>query len=718
MKKDKEHCPHCYAEEEKKIFQRDEKAEDSCCCNSYKEESGSCCSSEHKEDSLSCCSSKQAVYSCCSGVSDHGHEGGCCGSGHNHNSGKNEKIKNIIIIAVSFVTLITSLILSLTHVYHNYPILRYFDLGWVSVILCGTPIFISAFKNLRRGKITSSLLIATSITACVALEILSLTGVLKGGDHGHSNIFAAGEVAWLMALGELIESYTVGKARSGIEAIMKLAPVTAKLVTEDGYEEVAVSELNIGDKVAVLPNDMISVDGIIVKGSTSVDESIMTGESLPVDKTVGDMVYGGTFNKSYAIEVEVTKNSEDFAVSKLKKLVAEAEGKRAPISKIADKWAGYIVPMAITISILVFIISFFALSGRNVAVSVERAITVLVVFCPCSLALATPTAIAAALGTSTKQGVLIKSGEAVEKLSRINAVAFDKTGTLTEGRISVESVKAFGIEEDRLKALLYAAEKYSEHPIAKAITAYFEGVEQLKAESTKSLVGTGVEAVIDGKVIRVEKWNSSLGGEADEALKEGKTVIGVTEDEKLVGLLTLSDTVRDESKFAVKELNDMGVMTVMLTGDNETVAKTVGESLGINKIYGALMPDQKLEKIEELKKNRRKVVMVGDGVNDAPALALADASIAMGAFGADLAVETADVALMNNDIKKVPSLLKLARRTLKKIKLNIAIAMCINFAAVLLSLFGILNPVWGALIHNVSSVLVVTNSALLLKHNM
>ena len=624
-----------------------------------------------------------------------------------------------IILAVALAALIVSFIAPFSDTKYG----GYLDFGWIAVALCAPPIFIAGVKGILHGRLTSDLLISMSIVACITLECLVWSGKLAGDAHSHSNIFAAGEVAWLMRLGELLEQFTVNKARSGIKRLVNLTPATAKYRVDGRIIEKPLSEVKVGDEVTVLPNDLISVDGVIISGASAVNEAIMTGESVPVDKKEGDAVYGGTFNGEGALEVRVTRAADEMAVAKLRRLVEEAEGKKAPISKLADRWAGYIVPAALVLAVAIFFLSFFLLTDRNWSESVERAVTMLVVFCPCALALATPTAVAAGLGNASKRGILIKSGGALETLAAADTVAFDKTGTLTSGKLSVEKMTTYGVDEKYAMRIAGAVERYSEHPVAAAVYDRCFAPDLPEATETRSLVGAGVSAVIGGKrccAVRYDKssefCSDAIKADADarSMLAAGQTVVAIIEDGSLIALIALADAVKPGSYEACRALREMGIRTVMLTGDNGAVASGVARKLGIDEYRHSLMPEQKLEAIDDMKKAGRTICMVGDGVNDAPALALADTSVAMGALGSDAAVETAETALMNDAPEKIPLLIKLSRRVVSTVRINIIAAMTVNVIAVALSAFGLLDPITGALVHNLSSVLVVAHSALLL----
>lgn len=606
---------------------------------------------------------------------------------------------------------------------------QYLDFSWIAVIICGIPIVIGAIKALVygkgfKGKVTSKLLITVAMLACLVMQFLIFAKVLKGEGHGHTYVFAAGEVAWLMAIGDILEDFTVGKARSGIENLVNLSPKTAKVITPNGTIDTPIEKIKKGDIVLVPAFDMISVDGVITKGETSVDQAVITGESLPIDKAVGDEVFGGTFNKEGDIEIRVTKENTDMTVNKLKKLVEEAEGKKAPINKVADKAAGFIIPSAIALAIIVFFINFIFMDkasfmADNISECVERGITMLIVFCPCAIALATPTAIAAALGNATKNGVLIKSGGAIEALAKADCVAFDKTGTLTTGKLRIDE---FYDESDLpdLKSYVSALERSNSHPVAKALVAYC-GETSLEAQGVKSLVGVGMTGCVDGRQFTIGKWplngnaSDNLRRLAQKSLSQGKTVVALSKEDRICAIFALSDTIKEGAKDCMTALNKLGLTPLVLTGDNKAAAENALSGIvDADNIKSQLMPEDKLAVINQLRAEGKNVCMVGDGVNDAPALAASSCSVAMGALGSDAAIETADAALMHDNINAMPSLIKLSKKTVTKIKGNIAMSLVINIAAVILSIFGLLTPALGAFVHNFASILVVLNSVLLL----
>lgn len=577
------------------------------------------------------------------------------------------------------------------------------NLAWVCVIICGLPLLYLAIwriiYNKGISKISSALLISMAMIAALWI-----------GD-----LFAAGEVAFIMEIGALLEDMTTERAKKGLKNLISLVPETGRILRDGQEVIIPAAEIKKEDILRVLPGETIPVDGIILEGNTSVDQSVMTGESLPVDKTVGDTVYSGTINCFGAMDMKATKVGEDSSLQKLIHMVEEAEKNQAPTQRIADKWASWLVPIALLIAIAAYIIT-----GEIV-----RAVTVMVVFCPCALVLATPTAIMAAIGQATKQGVIIKSGEALEKMGKVDTIAFDKTGTLTYGQLQVSDViPVTNISEDQLLALAASAESRSEHPLGKAIAedARKKNLSLSEIKEFKMEAGKGISANINGNVYRIgnEKYLSEYGIKMEESTNsalslvrsEGKASVIVADKENVLGILALSDVVRSESADMIKRLNGMNTRTVLLTGDNREAASYLAGQLGISEIRADLLPEEKVNMINRLKESS-KVCMIGDGVNDAPALKTADVGVAMGAMGSDIAVDAADVALMNDDISKIPYLKWLGNTTIRTIKTAITLSMCINFIAIALSVLGILNPTTGALVHNAGSCFVVLLAALL-----
>lgn len=575
----------------------------------------------------------------------------------------------------------------------------YLDPAWIAVIVSGIPLMVLAVKRIikNRGisKISSALLISVAMIAAIVI-----------GD-----LFAAGEVAFIMAIGEILEDKTTERARKGLKKLIEIQPKQARRVTG---EPIAVEELKVGDLIRILPGEAIPADGEIVSGETSVDQSVITGESLPVDKAVGDSVFCGTVNRFGSIDVAVTSAPEDSSLQKLIRIVKEADEKQAPMQRVADKWASRLVPLAMVIAII----------AGTVTMDVEVAVTVLVVFCPCALVLATPTAIMAAIGQATKHGIIIKSGEALEKLGEVDTVAFDKTGTLTTGKLSISDVVVLldGIKKDALISIAASVESKSEHPLGRAIVEYAKDKNLHIAEISGFVMeaGKGVSAEISGKKVYcgnekyIEENGFEVNGKKISKLKdEGKAVVIVATCGQVVGAIALSDTVKSDAKATLKRLKQLEVKPVLMTGDNKRTAEYFASEVGIKKVYSELLPENKLERILELQLDGKTVCMVGDGVNDAPALKKADVGIAMGTMGSDVAVEAADVALMNDDISKLPYLKRLAVATVKTIRLSISLSLIINLIAIILSVAKVLNPTTGALIHNAGSCFVVLIAALL-----
>lgn len=611
----------------------------------------------------------------------------------------NDFLAGIPMTIVGGGFLVISLVLSLTG--NKLPI----DPAWVSVIICGIPLlYLSIWRIIHNhgiSKISSALLISIAMIAAIAI-----------GD-----LFAAGEVAFIMAIGAILEEKTTERAKKGLKKLISLTPQQGRRISNGTEEMIAAEDIKINDILRVLPGETIPVDGDIIEGTTSVDQSIMTGESLPVDKTVGDSVFCGTINRFGTIDIRASKLGEDSSLQKLIRMVEEAENKKAPMARIADKAASWLVPVALLIAIIAFIVT----------KDIVRAVTVLVVFCPCALVLATPTAIMAAIGQATKHGVIIKSGEALEQMGKVDTVAFDKTGTLTNGNLVVKDIYPFDndIDKSLLLRLTASAESYSEHPLAKAITAYAkeQNVELLEVEAFHMLPGKGISAVIRdkklfcGNTAYLKEQGIEIESVAEQILEqfrsEGKAVILVADTEKLLGAVTLSDTLRNTSANMIERLRKIGTHAVLLTGDHKQTAEYFAKQVGITDVHAGLLPEQKVSEIVALQEEGKTVCMIGDGVNDAPALKTADVSVAMGAMGSDIAVEAADIALMSDDIAKIPYLKRLSNACVKTIKFSISLSLFINFVAITLSLLGLLTPTTGALVHNCGSCLVVLIAALL-----
>lgn len=575
--------------------------------------------------------------------------------------------------------------------------------SWVTVIICGFPLVYLSIRRIvyNKGisKISSALLISMAMFAAIAI-----------GD-----IFAAGEVAFIMALGALLEEATTERAKKGLKKLISLAPVKGRKIQANKEIMVPVESIQSGDYLRILPGETIPVDGRIINGETTVDQSIMTGESIPVDKTIDDDVFGGTINCFGAIDIIATKVGEDSSIQKMIQLIKNAEQKQAPIQRIADIVASRLVPIALMIACIGYLVT------NNIIVGV----TVLVVFCPCALVLATPTAVMAAIGQATKHGVIIKSGEILETMGKVDTMAFDKTGTLTRGQLAVQSILAVDTDysETDILQLAASAEAKSEHPIGKAIVSHAieQDLEILDTTSFTMFVGKGIIAVIKGRELYcgnerfLEEHNIIVSESIQQAINvyrsEGKVSVIIADKEHIIGIITLSDTMRNDVINMISAISSLDMTTVLLTGDSEEAATYIGKKSGVSEIHAELLPGEKVSIIESLQGKHHKVCMVGDGINDAPAMKTADVSIAMGTIGSDIAIETADIALMSDDLSKIPYIKRLSDATIKTIKFSIALSMVINCIAIILSLLEVLTPTTGALVHNVGSCLVVLIAA-------
>ena len=579
-----------------------------------------------------------------------------------------------------------------------------FEFAWVTVFISGIPIFYKGIKMLfKNKKMTAALLISIAMTAAILTN----------------EIFAAGEVAFIMALGGILENLTIKKAKEGITKLLNLAPKTARRLLindiEVNEEIIPAKDVKKDDIIRVLAGEDIPCDGVIISGETSINQSIITGESIPVDKTVNDPVYSGTTNCFGVIDIKVQQSYENSSIQKLINLVKEAENKKAPTQRIVDKWASILIPSAVLFAIIVYLVT-----GE-----ISRAVTILVVFCPCSLVLATPTSIMAAIGQAAKKGVIVKTGEALEKIGLCDIFAFDKTGTLTKGKLTVVNIEAFnGSNPDEILYIAASSEKKSEHPIGKAIVQYAldKNFKLNELKDFKMFSGKGIYANLDNKRIIMgnEKFitdnnieiSSDIKKQVNSKRLEGKIALIVVVDKEPKGLIALSDTLKDTTIPALSKLNKTSD-TILLTGDNSLTADYFAKISGIKTVYSGLLPKEKALKIEELQKENKKVLMTGDGVNDAIALKVADVGVSMGTFGSDIAIESSDIIITGDDLSKISYLRNLSIECIKTIKTNITISMCINAISLTLSALAILNPVTGAIVHNISSILVVSNAALL-----
>ena len=610
---------------------------------------------------------------------------------------KSETQKTVTFIIISSICLFMSLIQSVDELLH-------FNLSWVAIILCGLPIIKEAATCLYEE---------FDIKADVLVSLALIASVIIG------EIFAAGEISVIMTIGALLEDLTVQKAQSGIENLVKLTPKQARIIRDNKEIMINADDIEIGDIVRVIAGETIPVDGVIIKGQGSIDESIMNGESLPVDKYVGDDVLSGTINQYSTFDIKATKTSQDSSLKRMIKLVKEADSKKAPIVSLTDRWATWIVVIALVSSIGTYLVTH----------QILRSVTILVVFCPCALVLATPTAIMAGIGNASKYGMLIKGGDVVERLSKIKNIAFDKTGTLTYGKLSVVEYKSFNpdYDDEAFLKILASVEAYSEHPLGKAITSYYKenNEELLDIQNFTVNPGKGITANLGEKSILVGNLklikdvdinlNKDIINISEEFTKKGCTVIYLSIHNKLIGYVALSDILREEAKEVISYIKSQKINPVMLTGDNKNSAQNIANIVGIDDIHPSLLPEDKMNIIKNLEDSKSPTCMIGDGVNDALALKYSSVGISMGAIGSDIAIEASDIALASDDIKNIPYLLYLSKKTMKTIKLNITFSLALNFLAIILAMTGILNPIVGALVHNLGSVFVILNSAKLLK---
>lgn len=579
-----------------------------------------------------------------------------------------------------------------------------FDWAWFTIVLCGLPIvWGAAVAMYEEFDIKADLLVSLALIAAVAI----------------GEVFAAAEIAFIMQLGAMLEEFTVSKAQAGIERLVKLTPTTARIV-RNGKEEVLPADIvMVGDVIRVLPGEVIPVDGTILSGDTAIDQSVMTGESMPVDKTTGDEVFSGTVNQFGAFDMTATKEGEDSSIQRMIKLVKSTDPGNAKIVSLADRWATWIVVIALLAAVGTYVVT-----GEII-----RAVTILVVFCPCALVLATPAAIMAAISNVSQHGFLVRRGNIMERLAKVDTMTFDKTGTLTYGTPEVTAVETVGtMSAAELYRLVAFVETKSEHPLGKAIVNGFmshHGESFDSVDSFRMVPGKGLEATVQDKAVlagneaMMTLSNISIADSVKEAVHEhlnrGASIVYVAVDGVLAGYVALADRVRRESRAVVESLNDLDVMPVLLTGDHVATAKTIGKRLNVSNVIADCLPEDKMDTVAQLQQNGNIVAMVGDGVNDAPALKKSDVGIAMGGVGSDIAVEAADIVLVNDNIKEIPHLVALSKRMMTTIKVNLSFSLLLNFVAIILAMVGTLSPVWGALVHNGGSLLVVANSALLLR---
>ena len=604
---------------------------------------------------------------------------------------KDDVKRSVLLLTISAASLIVSFVWG-----KDMPI----DPSWVAIILCGAPILWDAATGLiLRHDIKADVLVAIAIVAAIALQ----------------EWFAAGEVALIMEIGGFLEDYSASKADKSIERLRSMSPRTGRVVKGDACEVRDIEDIEVGEILRVLPGESVPLDGRIVVGETSIDQSVITGESMPVDKAVGDSVFSGTLNQMGSFDMAVERTSEDSSFQRMVDMVSSVDADKTRMVKVADRWATWLVAIVLVLAIATYVVT------RDVT----RAVTVCIVFCPCAFILATPTAVVAAIGNLAKRGILVRDGDSLERMSGVDIVAFDKTGTMTEGRPKVVGTSSL-IDEAEMISLVSSAESVSEHPLAKAFVSYADskGIAHQRPDSFRMTVGGGIEANVGDKDVVVGNIGlmselsisipESFSADSEDAHSIGAIIVIVAIDGRYAGSITFSDLVRTTSKDAVKGLKEAGVDCILLTGDNERAASHIASDVGIKDFTAECRPETKLSRIENLQSEGHKVCMVGDGVNDALALKTSWVGISMGATGTDIATDASDMVLVKDGLESLPHLVSLSRRMMSKVRFNIGFSMCWNFLAVALSMMAVLGPVTGALVHNVGSVFVVVNSALLL----
>ena len=612
---------------------------------------------------------------------------------------KDDVKRGLLVLIIAGISLILSI--TIPERFHADP-------AWIAIVICGAPIIWDA---------VTGLLLHHDIKADVLVAIAIIAALYLG------EWFAAGEVAVIMEIGGFLEDYSAAKANKGIEALQDMSPKTGRVVEGGTEKEVPVDDIEVGVIVRVRPGEAVPVDGKVISGETSIDQSVITGESLPVDKLPGDTVFSGTINQMGSFDMEVTKSAEESSFQRMVGMVSSVDADKTRMVRVADKWATWLVAIVMVLAVATYFLT----------EDIYRAVTVCIVFCPCAFILATPTAVVATIGNLAKRGVLVRDGDSLERMSHVGTIAFDKTGTITEGRPKIEEVSSVG-DRSEFIALAASAESASEHPLAKAFVTFAdkEGIDHHKADYFMMTIGRGISAKVDGKEVKI--GNTKMMEENDVAIPsdaidrttnlfaEGCTVVFVSIDSNYAGYIAFSDSIRKTSKDTVSELSSIGVNTVLLTGDNSRAASHMASEAGITDLISDCTPETKVSAIEERQNAGSKVCMVGDGVNDAPALKKAWVGIAMGSTGTDIAADASDMVLVKDGLDSLPHLVSISRKMMGKVRFNITFSLCWNCLAVALSMLAVLGPVTGALVHNVGSVAVVVNSALLLaygrkKHN-
>ena len=602
----------------------------------------------------------------------------------------------------------------------------------IPVMVAGYKFYKIGYKNLFKLSPNMDSLIAIGTSAAVAYGLFAIYKILNGETHYAMHLYfeSAVVILTLITLGKYLEAVSKGKTSEAIKKLMGLAPKTATIIKNGKEVSIPIEEVIVGDIILVKPGEKLPVDGEIIEGSTSIDESMLTGESIPVEKNIGSTVIGASINKSGFIKYKATKVGKDTALAQIVKLVEEAQGTKAPIAKMADIIAAYFVPTVMALAIIAAV--GWLIAGESTVFALTIFISVLVIACPCALGLATPTAIMVGTGKGAENGVLIKGGEALETTYKIDTIVFDKTGTITEGKPKVTDIICNGIKEEEVLVLAASAEKGSEHPLGEAIVREAEdrSLEFKSLEHFKAVPGHGIEVTIEGKDILLGNKKlmienniniESLHVESDRLATEGKTPMYIAINNKLSGIIAVADTVKENSKAAIEELKKMNVNVAMITGDNKKTAEAIAKSVGIDIVLAEVLPEDKANEVKKLQGQNRKVAMVGDGINDAPALVQADVGIAIGS-GTDVAIESADIVLMKSDLKDVVTAIRLSKATIKNIKENLFWAFGYNVLGIpvamgVLHIFGgpLLNPMIAAAAMSFSSVSVLLNALRLKK---
>ena len=619
-------------------------------------------------------------------------------------------------------TKLSTTLVGLIFVLNSFAVDWLFDRGttvaafsaMIGAVILGTPIMVVAFKDLRKGLLSINELVALGVLACAVSGNYGMKGEgssLAGGFQ------TAGIVAFFMLLGEIIETRTAAGARASIQSLIKLTPTKARRLSGGNEVEVAVSELKVGDIIRIRPGDNIAADGQIVSGQGSINQANITGESLPVDKGVGEAVFAGTINMNGLLEVKVSKAGEDTTLGRVRDLILAAEKTKLPFMRIIDQYMGYYTPLVLIIAALVW----------GFTQDLNRVITILIVACPCAFILATPTAMVAALSAAARLGILVKNMADLEAAARITAFVFDKTGTLTTGRLAVSRLNPLdGIAPAELLRCAASAEQFSNHPTARSITALAQqaGVPLAQVSDFKETAGRGVSALIDGQRILVGRAtflkDQGVLGDLFESVDldetAGYSLLFVARDGHCIGWVGLQDQTRPEAAEALEQLRASGIRRItMVSGDRRPVAERVAQEIGVTEVVAECLPQDKVEYVRQAKAKGHRVAVIGDGVNDAPALASGDISIAMGAAGSEVAINSATIALMNNDLRRLPFLIRLSRMARTVINQNFLFGVVFIIGGMAAASFGYLNPIVAAILHNVGSLFVVFNSARLVR---